>query len=91
MSAPEARLDLERRQRLGMVEAVWGEHKSATQIVAILQTMHHAGELALVTRVDPVKAAEVKARCPEFRCTRLPPVSPWAIFRQVMASLWWRC
>ena len=67
MSAPEARLDLQRRQRLGMVEAVWGEHKSADQIAAILQTMHHAGELALVTRVDPLKAAEVQARCPEVQ------------------------
>ena len=29
----EHRLDLERRQRLGLVEAVWGEHKSAEQII----------------------------------------------------------
>ena len=36
MTAQESRLDLERRQRLGMVEAVWGEHKSVDQIVAIL-------------------------------------------------------
>ncbi|MFM8526207.1 MAG: circadian phase modifier CpmA, partial [Cyanobacteriota bacterium] len=26
-----ARLDLDRQQRLGMVEAGWGEHKSAEQ------------------------------------------------------------
>ena len=67
MSAPEARLDLQRRQRLGMVEAVWGEHKSADQIAAILKTMRQAGELAFVTRVDPLKAAEVQARCPEVQ------------------------
>ena len=67
MSAPEARLDLQRRQRLGMVEAVWGEHKTAAQIATILKTMHHAGELAFVTRVDPVKAADVQARCPEVQ------------------------
>ena len=29
------RLDLGRRQRLGMVEAIWGEHKSAEQIARI--------------------------------------------------------
>ena len=33
----DARLDLKRRQRLGMVEAVWGEHKTADQIIAILR------------------------------------------------------
>ena len=36
-------LDLSRGQRLGMVEAVWGEHKSASQILAILQRLHDAG------------------------------------------------
>ena len=60
-------MDLQRRRRLGMVEAVWGEHKTAAQIATILKTMHHAGELAFVTRVDPVKAADVQARCPEVQ------------------------
>ena len=56
MTVQDSRLDLERRRRLGMVEAVWGEHKSEDQIVSILQAMQSAGELALVTRVDPEKA-----------------------------------
>ncbi|WP_114994078.1 nickel pincer cofactor biosynthesis protein LarB [Synechococcus sp. UW179A] len=64
MTAQESRLDLERRRRLGMVEAVWGEHKSVDQIVAILLSMQTAGELALVTRVDAAKAAAVQERCP---------------------------
>ena len=46
-----------------MVEAVWGEHKSVDQIVAILLAMQAAGELALVTRVDADKAAAVQQRC----------------------------
>ena len=53
------RLDLDRRQRLGMVEAVWGEHKSAAQIAAICDRLRQAGEVVLVTRVDAAKAAEV--------------------------------
>ena len=57
---PQARLDLGRRQRLGMVEAVWGEHKSAHQIAAILQELTGAGELALVTRVSAAKAEAVR-------------------------------
>lgn len=56
----EARLDLQRRQRLGMVEAIWGEHKSAAQIAAILQELARNGELALATRVDAVKAEAVR-------------------------------
>jgi NCAIR mutase (PurE)-related protein len=59
---PEARLDLGRRRRLGMVEAVWGEHKSARQIAAILERLQEAEELALVTRVSPAKAASVRRR-----------------------------
>ena len=57
----DIRLDLDRRQRLGMVEAVWGEHKSAEQIVAVLQGLHNGAEIALVTRVAPAKAEAVLA------------------------------
>nr|WP_256438892.1 nickel pincer cofactor biosynthesis protein LarB [Synechococcus sp. CCY 9618] len=53
-------MDLGRRQRLGMVEAVWGEHKSAEQIAAVIQGLRQAGELALVTRVSAEKAAAVE-------------------------------
>ncbi|MCP9775118.1 nickel pincer cofactor biosynthesis protein LarB [Cyanobium sp. WAJ14-Wanaka] len=55
------RLDLGRRQRLGMVEAIWGEHKSAEQIAQILTELHTAGELALATRISPEKAEAVAA------------------------------
>jgi NCAIR mutase (PurE)-related protein len=57
----QARLDLQRRQRIGMVEAIWGEHKNAEQIASILLRLHSSGELALATRVDAVKAAAVEA------------------------------
>lgn len=59
--SPEHRLDLGRRQRLGMVEAIWGEHKSVEQIARILEELHGAGELALVTRISPEKADAVAA------------------------------
>ena len=73
----DARLDLNRRRRLGMVEAVWGEHKTADQIIAILQRFAEAGELGLVTRVDAEKAAAVQQDLPavqvhpEARCLSL--------------------
>ena len=86
----DARLDLNRRRRLGVVEAVWGEHKTADQIIAILQRFAEAGELGLVTRVDADKAAAVQQRLPavqvhpEARCLSLgqlpdPPDGPAAI------------
>jgi NCAIR mutase (PurE)-related protein len=56
----EARLDLGRRQRLGMVEAIWGEHKSAEQLAPILRDLQARGELALATRVDGAKADAVR-------------------------------
>ena len=58
---PGARLDLDRRRRLGMVEAIWGEHKTPGQIAAIIQQRDQAGELTLVTRVDGAKSQAVAA------------------------------
>ena len=84
----DARLDLKRRQRLGMVEAIWGEHKTAQQIAAILERFAAAGELGLVTRVSAEKSMAVIASLPavtvhpEARCLtlgdlpRLPPGPP---------------
>ena len=57
-----ARLDLQRRGRLGMVEAIWGEHKTAEQIAGILLRLREADEPALATRVDPGKAEAVRQR-----------------------------
>lgn len=68
----EARLDLGRRQRLGMVEAVWGEHKSAHQIAAIVEELTGAGELALVTRVSAAKAEAVQTTLAELGAGERP-------------------
>ena len=61
MTNQEARLDLGRRSRIGMVEAIWGENKTSQQIADILNTLIAKGELALVTRVCSEKAIQVKA------------------------------
>jgi hypothetical protein len=63
---PEHRLDLERRQRLGMVEAIWGEHKSPEQLARIIRRLHAAAELALATRVSSSKAAAVSRLLPDL-------------------------
>lgn len=86
----EAKLDFGRRARLGMVEAVWGQHKRAEQIAAILCELVARDELALVTRVSPSKAAAVArllpqsaspqmTHHPQARCLTapgLPPLQP---------------
>ncbi len=59
MTDSQSRLDLSRQQRLGMVEAVWGEHKTPEQIIEILGKLEGARELALVTRVEAKKARQV--------------------------------
>lgn len=58
-SSPDVRLDLGRRERLGMVEAIWGQNKTPTQIAVILQELHQVGELGLVTRVTSAKVRAV--------------------------------
>ncbi len=55
----QIRLDHQRLERIGMVEAIWGENKTAEQIASILRSLKNSGDLALVTRVQPEKAAEV--------------------------------
>jgi NCAIR mutase (PurE)-related protein len=42
-----------------MVEAIWGEHKSAGQIAAALEGLHQAGQVGLVTRVVAAMAEAV--------------------------------
>tara|TARA_Y100001968_G_scaffold331328_1_gene385670 strand:- start:749 stop:1402 length:654 start_codon:yes stop_codon:yes gene_type:complete len=54
-----SRLDIQRFERLGMIEAVWGEHKSTKQIAEILNKFKKKGQIALVTRVNQEKAMEL--------------------------------
>jgi NCAIR mutase (PurE)-related protein len=61
MNPADHQLDLERRSRLGMVEAIWGEHKSVDQLVRIFEALAQAGEVILATRISADKAAAVQA------------------------------
>jgi NCAIR mutase (PurE)-related protein len=62
----EHRLDFDRRRRLGMVEAVWGEHKSVDQLIAIAQQFEAAAELLLVTRISATKADAMREQLPQL-------------------------
>lgn len=57
----ELTLDHHRQLRTGLVEAVYGEHKTADQIARALRGIADRGQPALATRVTPEKAAAVRA------------------------------
>ena len=57
-----ARLDHHRALRTGLPEAVFGENKSADQLVEILAALLRTDSVVLATRVDADKADAVRAR-----------------------------
>ena len=59
-----AEVDLQRRERLGAPEIIYGAGKTVPQIVAIARKLHAARQPVLVTRVDAAKAKQLKRRLP---------------------------
>lgn len=61
-----AQLDMDRAQRTGVAEVVYGESKSAEQIATIAKALREAGQqLVLITRLNQDKADEVSAQLGE--------------------------
>lgn len=61
-----ARLDHHRSLRQGFPEVIFGQGKTAEQIIVLSQKLHDFGSHALVTRVDQAKAETVLAALPEM-------------------------
>ena len=59
-----AEVDLQRRERLGVPEIIYGAGKTVPQIVAIARKLHTAGQPVLVTRLDETKARQLKRKIP---------------------------
>jgi NCAIR mutase (PurE)-related protein len=57
-----ARVDHHRAVRQGVPEVVFGEGKTAEQIVAIARSMRRAGSGVLITRIDGTKLAAVRRK-----------------------------
>ena len=55
-----AHLDLERQKRLGAPEIVYGAGKTVSQIAAIIRRLHSARQPVLTTRVDSIKARQLR-------------------------------
>ena len=54
----DIRFDFDRQNRLGLIEAIWGEHKSVEQLKKVTQEVLNKGEFVFITRIN-----ESKARC----------------------------
>jgi NCAIR mutase (PurE)-related protein len=60
-----AHIDHHRSLRKGFPEVIFGEGKTAEQIVGIMEKMQHQENIILVTRIDPEKADVVLSRFPK--------------------------
>jgi NCAIR mutase (PurE)-related protein len=62
-----ATLDLDRRQRCGFPEVVYGPGKPTATLIEIFSALLARGENVLATRIDPSKAADLLANFPQAR------------------------
>ena len=60
-----AHLDLPRQQRLGAPEIVYGAGKTVSQIAAIIRRLHSVRQPVLTTRVDSMKARQLRRLFPK--------------------------
>lgn len=78
-----ARLDIERAERTGIPEVVYGEGKTPDQVVGCLEGLSSRAAVALATRVSPDAVEAIRRRWPTAaldslaRCARIgsPPAS----------------
>ncbi|MGA3120244.1 MAG: nickel pincer cofactor biosynthesis protein LarB [Polyangiaceae bacterium] len=69
-----AAVDHHRGLRLGSPEVIFGQGKTAAQIVGIARELARTGQNVLVTRLDADKASEVRVALPELRYAALARV-----------------
>ena len=60
-----AKIDHQRTERTGFPEVIWGQDKTAGQIVKIMRTMELTPSVVMATRVDAHKAAEIHSALPQ--------------------------
>ncbi|AXA36109.1 MAG: nickel pincer cofactor biosynthesis protein LarB [Candidatus Hydrogenedentota bacterium] len=61
------KVDLHRRHRRGVAEAVYCANKTADQIVAIVRKIEESGQNVLCTRVPETTAKAVLEQCPDLK------------------------
>ena len=55
----DIRFDFERRERLGLIEAIWGQDKSIDQLKRLSENVLGKNELVFITRINSEKAVDL--------------------------------
>jgi pyridinium-3,5-biscarboxylic acid mononucleotide synthase len=72
-----AKVDHHRKKRQGFPEVVYGEGKTAEQIIAIITALRARNNQVMVTRISEEKAAVVQHACPEFTYNEVARILYW--------------
>lgn len=74
-----AKIDGGRSQRTGFPEVIWGQDKTAAQIVEIMRVMEPLHPVVMATRVNEQKGTEIQAALPQvayFKLARICAIQP---------------
>lgn len=74
-----AKIDHQRTERTGFPEVIWGQDKTAGQIVEIMRVMEPLHPVVMATRVDAQKSAAIQAALPQatyFEMARICAIQP---------------
>jgi len=82
----ESIIDFQRRKRLGVIEAIWGEHKSIKQIAEILKKYQLASETAFVTRLTKEKAEKLLIDFPSAKFHEISGCLTMGSFEECISS-----
>ena len=55
----DIRFDFERRERIGLIEAIWGEDKSIDQLIRVSEEVLRNKEVVFITRINKDKARHI--------------------------------
>ena len=55
----DIRFDFQRRERLGLIEAIWGQDKSIDQLKRLTENVIGKNEIVFITRIDSEKAIDL--------------------------------
>jgi pyridinium-3,5-biscarboxylic acid mononucleotide synthase len=78
-----AKIDHHRKKRQGFPEVVFGEGKTAQQIITIIQSLRARNSQVLVTRISEDKAEKVQQACPEFTYVEVAQILYWKEEKEV--------
>ena len=83
----ESIIDFQRRTRLGVVEAIWGEHKTIEQTSEILKKYQRESETALVTRLTKEKGQKLLVEFPSAEFHEISGCLTLGEFKESTSSL----